>query len=65
MERQRIHALRALHRPRQNPSFKVTETTDCLSLEGGGAMGFIKVCAASNNDKLEPGEHTVISSSRP
>lgn len=49
----------------QNPGFKLQETADSLSLDGGGAMGLITVRAASSSDKLEPGERTVISSSRP
>lgn len=49
----------------QNPGFKLRETADSLSLDGGGAMGLITVRAASSSDTLQPGERTVISSSRP
>jgi hypothetical protein len=52
----------------QNPGYKVRETPDALTLDGGAGMGLLTVQRARTeppDQRLKPGEQTLISSSRP
>jgi hypothetical protein len=49
----------------QNQGYHLTDTPERFLLDGSGAMGIITVSPARPDARLQAGEQTLISSSRP